>query len=189
MSEQLHNPEHAEHAETLPEAAEHIEAHHKHEKLGEQPEKAPDDSIERIRSTIEQQALQAKDEMPRREREEPAVSASAIGKDAKYQALNRTLKHVRERLPFPEKGLSTLIHQPVIDVASELSGKTVGRPSGILGGGICAFLGSLLFVYLAKHYGFQYNYLLFLLFFVGGFAVGLVLEIMLWLLFKLRRKA
>lgn len=93
--------------------------------------------------------------------------------------LNQQLKQIRRKLPASQRTLSKVVHQPVVKAVSEVSAKTITRPSGLLGGGICAFLGSSGYLYLAKHIGFQYNYLVFLLLFVGGFAVGLALELLL----------
>jgi hypothetical protein len=95
--------------------------------------------------------------------------------------LQRTLTRVRHKLSGPDKSLSKVIHQPVVDAVSRVGEQTVARPSGVLGGAICAFLGSCLFLWASKHYGFRYNYFLFFLFFVGGFAIGLVIELMVYL--------
>jgi len=75
----------------------------------------------------------------------------------------------------------------VVRITSEAASKTISRPSGLLGGGLMAFAGSLVYLYLAKHIGFRYNYLLFTLLFVGGFAVGLCLEVIIWLVSRQRK--
>jgi hypothetical protein len=77
-----------------------------------------------------------------------------------------------------ERGLSKLIHQPAVRAVSEVGAKTVSRPSGLLGGGLLAFLGSSTYLFMTKYIGFRYNYLVFLLLFVGGFVLGLVLELL-----------
>ena len=33
---------------------------------------------------------------------------------------------------------------------------------------------------MARHMGFRYNYLVFLVLFAGGFVVGLILELLIW---------
>jgi hypothetical protein len=71
---------------------------------------------------------------------------------------------------------------------SGATGQTLARPSGLLGGGICALLGSLIYLYLAKHIGFNYNYLLFVLFFGGGFIIGLVIELGAYALARFRTR-
>jgi hypothetical protein len=177
------SPEHARTPESGHEHAEASKTKHAHEKAAERAEKPSD--IEKIRHSVEQAAR--KSEMPHLHQDEPKGSPIGIDKAVKLQALNRTLKNLRQHLSPSERSLSRVVHQPVVDAASELGSKTVARPSGILGGGICAFVGSLLFLYLAKHNGFRYNYLLFLIFFVGGFAVGLVIEILFSLLRRIKQ--
>ncbi len=110
-----------------------------------------------------------------------------VTRELKKIALNRELKQVQRKLPAPQRVLSRLVHQPAVRAVSEAASKTVSRPSGLLGGGVVAFLGSSGYLYLAKHIGFAYNYLVFLLLFVGGFVVGLGLELVVWLALAHRR--
>ncbi len=109
---------------------------------------------------------------------EPEEQMGLISHDLKDMAYKRTLTRIRKDLPLPGRALSYVIHNPVVDAISEVGAKTVGRPSGLLAGGVFAFLGSSLFLWVAKHYGYEYNFLLFALFFVGGFALGLVIELL-----------
>lgn len=102
-----------------------------------------------------------------------------INRELRKLSLDQSLRSIRRKLSAPDRALSRVIHQPAIKAISEVSSKSVARPSGLLGGGVCAFLGSLAYLYLTRHIGFTYNYLLFALFFIGGFAVGLVLEVIL----------
>src|SRR3712207_7384139 len=44
--------------------------------------------------------------------------------------------------------------------------------------GLCALVGTSAYLFIARHYGFEYNYLVWLLLFVGGFALGLLLELL-----------
>src|SRR5690606_36501416 len=97
-------------------------------------------------------------------------------RELKDLAYRRTLKRVQSKLPAPARAFSKVIHNPAVEAASELAGKTVARPSGVLAGGVAAFLGSSLFLWVARHYGYEYNYVLFALCFVGGFFVGLLVE-------------
>lgn len=133
--------------------------------------------LETIRSeveTAEKQTEQA--HLPPIESDEPEQPAY-VSQDMKRAGQYRALKHVRSQLSVPNRALSRLVHQPAIRTVSEVSAKTVSRPSGLLGGGFFAFLGSVAYLFMASHIGFRYNYTVFLLFFVGGFIVGLVLEL------------
>jgi hypothetical protein len=110
-----------------------------------------------------------------------------INRELKSITLRRELKDIRRQLPRPQRVLSKVVHQPVVRVISETAGNSVTRPSGLLGGGLVAFLGTSGYLYLAKHFGFTYNYLVFLILFVGGFFVGLILELVVYMSTTSRR--
>ncbi len=108
-----------------------------------------------------------------------------VTKDIKKLTFNRTLTRVRKRENVAERTLSRVIHQPSVERVSEAAGRTVARPSGILGGGILAFVGTLALLYITRKYGYEFNYLVFIMLFVAGFALGAVIEL---LGFALRNK-
>lgn len=110
-----------------------------------------------------------------------------VNRELKNITLNRELKQIRRKLNAPDKVLSRIIHQPVVRAVSELSDKTVARPSGLFGGGLVAFIGTTGYLWFTRHIGLQYNYLLFLLFFIGGFGIGLVIELTIWTVTRNRR--
>jgi tetrahydromethanopterin S-methyltransferase subunit G len=144
-----------------------------------QAEKLP--SIEEARSLINNQSVEkpavAVEQAPAAE----ATSPGFVPKSLKDMAEKRTLKQVRKNLPRSQRAFSHLVNQPVVDSVSEFSGKTIGRPSGLLAGSILAFIGSSIFLYIDKHYGYNYNFLLWALFFVGGFVIGLIFEVLVTL--------
>ncbi len=149
-----------------------------------------EDSIENIRSKINKEALSGKE-----------TSAGDIGKDkksqsspmidrtAKQQTYKKTIRHIQRQLPNRQKALSKIIHQPVIESVSEFGAKTVARPSGMLGAGVFALVGTAVVVLMSRHYGFYYNFFMFIVLFVVGFFVGLVLELLLNLGKKLLRRS
>ena len=100
----------------------------------------------------------------------------------------RELSRVQRQLPSGDRTLSHFIHQPVVRAVSEAAAGTISRPSGLLGGGIVAFIGSAAYVYFTRHVGVPYNYVVFSLLFVGGFVFGLVLELLVWTLTASRRR-
>lgn len=110
-----------------------------------------------------------------------------VDKAVKMFRMRRNLSYVQNQLKPAEKSFSRIIHQPLVRRVSETAGKTATRPSGMLGGGLFAFIGSSLYLYLAHHIGFTYNYLVFLLFFGGGFMGGVALEYAAYGLRCLRR--
>jgi hypothetical protein len=112
-----------------------------------------------------------------------------INRELKSITLHRELAAIRRKLSVPQRALSKVIHQPVISAVSEPLGKTVSRPSGLLGGGLVAFLGTSGYLFLAKRSGMRYSYFVFLALFAGGFVVGLVLELLVYASTSSRRHA
>ena len=151
------------------------------------------ESAQEARKTVaelNQQEL-APDPLKRLEAEEKAaqpVTSHHITSQLKKITARRELRHIQRRLPAPQRALSKIIHQPVIRAVSEGAGKTVSRPSGLLGGGIFAFLGSSIYLYLTKHVGFKYNYFVLFIFLIAGFILGLTLELVVWMATASRRK-
>ena len=110
-----------------------------------------------------------------------------VSRELKEMGFRRTLTNTRLRMKAPARAFSKVIHQPVVEKVSEVAGSTVARPSGTIGGGLFALLGSITLLYISKHYGYRYNYFIFILLFVGGFIVGMIIELIVRAL--LRRKA
>jgi len=149
----------------------------------EQGKKATNEHAERlddIRKETESTATSAKESL-RRQLEDDSPSKAEkpvyVNRELKNIAYQRTLKRTRQHLSTPSRAFSKIIHQPSVEAVSEFAANTVARPSGILAGGVAAFLGSSLFLWISRHYGYEYNFLLFALFFVGGFFIGLLVEI------------
>ncbi len=112
------------------------------------------------------------------EENSPANHPMQVNRELKDITLKRELNNVRRKLPARKRALSKVIHQPKVRAVSEAAGKTVSRPSGLLGGGLVAFLGTSSYLYLARHMGFEYNSFVFLALFAGGFIFGLLLELL-----------
>lgn len=185
MSETLHHPEHhhkpVEH-EAEPAVEARAERHHtKHESAPET------ESLDAIRERIEKHVIQQETGARQAESNQDTPAAPYFMKrELQAEGLKRTLARARARLSKPEQRLSKVIHQPVVDKVSELGARTVARPSGFLLGSFLAFLGSLSLLYTAKHYGFRYNYLTFIFLFVGGYVLGVLIELS-WRLLRRNR--
>lgn len=170
--------------------SEHAPQHEQHEKFVAKEETEPRreaapehqprheqklESVDKLVQHAKQEAVVGK-ELISHEKGRPAPSDHYVTKELKEQTWNRGITHIRKQLSAPSRAFSKVIHQPVVDSVSRASEKTVARPSGLLTGAICAFIGSSAFLWIARHYGFTYNYFLFVLFFAGGFIVGLIIE-------------
>lgn len=110
-----------------------------------------------------------------------------VNRELKNITLNRELTAIRRKLSAPQRVLSKVIHQPAISAVSEPLGKTVSRPSGLLGGGLVAFLGTSVYFYMTSRTGMSYSYFVFIGLFAGGFIVGLLLELMVYAATSSRR--
>src|SRR5688572_4126154 len=152
------------HAERLREQAEHEKRHGTAEHVSEVQKK-----VEQHAATVEKPSVEKS--------EHHAQAHHAAGKDLKNLTFNRTLVRVRKQLSAPQKVLSNIIHQPVIDTLSEVGAKTVARPSGVFGGGLFALLGTASLLYLTRKHGYEFNYLVFAMMFVVGFLIGSLIEI------------
>ncbi len=97
-------------------------------------------------------------------------------RELQAMARDRLLRSIRRKLPAPQRALSKFVHAKPVEVVSAASEKTIARPYGLLGGGLSAFIGSVLTFYMAKHYGFKYNLFLFFTFFVAGYIIATVIE-------------
>ncbi|MEK7594083.1 MAG: hypothetical protein AAB436_00375 [Patescibacteria group bacterium] len=106
------------------------------------------------------------------------VTPTILSRELKKVTQQRGIYSIQRKLPPAKRALSKVIHQPIVRVVSEAASKTVSRPSGLLGGGIVAFLGTSSYLYLARHVGFTYNYFVVILLMIGGFALGVILELL-----------
>jgi flagellar biosynthesis GTPase FlhF len=180
--EQIHDEEHKHELqqETQEAALENAaqEARHK-----------PQEKIDTIRQEVQENARKTSEIRPQEEKDTAhAPSQTFVNKELKEMAYKRTLKRVRRQMPLSNRLASKIIHQPIVSVVSEAVAKTVGRPSGLLGGGVIALIGTSAYYYITKHYGYSYNFFIFVLLLLGGFAFGWLVEIV-WRLFSARKRS
>lgn len=147
-------------------------------------EKDPAKMLEEARAEIEESGeagadTNPLDELQESERAAKTAAPGYVSGELRKATLNRQLGSIRRSLSVPGRAFSKVIHQPVIRVLSEPAGKTVSRPSGLLGGGLVAFIGTSAYLYLARQSGMRYSYFVFLGLFLGGFAAGLLLEMLI----------
>ncbi len=163
--------------------------HHNAEQHGAQKEKL-DQLIEKARETKEKSpeevhrlSHEAKEKAHTKEslasdigKESEKQPTLVINKAVKQQAYKKTLKHVQRQLPRSQRTFSKFIHNNVVEKVSDVSSKTIARPSGLLGGGFFALLGTSLVVWMSRHYGFKYNFFVYIALVIAGFFAGLLLE-------------
>jgi len=163
-----------------------LEKHHKDtaEKAVEKGNQARHEHAEKlsdIQNEAQKEALSTKEHLDKHlEHDKPTQheQPTFVNRELKGIAYKRTLTRTQKSLPAPARAFSKIIHNPAIEAVSEVAAKTVARRSGVLAGGILAFIGSSAYLWTTKQYGYEYNFLLIALFFIGGFALGLLVELL-----------
>lgn len=156
------------------------------EKTKEKDEK-PLESIESIKEKVERHSKEAeelrREKLPEKDQEEP-VAPEPIGADLRQSGKKQTLRAIRRSLPAYSRPFSKVIHQPVVEAISEVSGKTVARPSALFSGALFSVISSLAILFISRYYGYEYNFLVGIVSFAGGFAAGLLIEMLARLFHK-----
>lgn len=146
------------------------------------------ENLAKIQEMAKIEAREAKKIVAEQQPDNETDSMLGMQHSLKSTAYKRTLANVQQKLSKPARVFSKIAHSPAVDKISMISAETVARPSGILGGSICAFLGSLIVYYFAKHYGFRYNFLLMFVLFIGGYIIGALLELAVWLIYTRKQR-
>lgn len=183
-----HHESHESHEELV--GKEHHERAEKsrHEALNKAKHEQSETNLAKLREAAKAEATAAEKTPAEVEKTDEPDTTIGLPHLLKTDAYKQTIKRIQQRLGSRDRVLSKVVHNKTVESISNMSAQTVARPSGLLGGSICAFLGSLLLLYSAKHYGFRYNYLMFFIFFVGGFSVGLALELVIWFFYSRKRR-
>lgn len=188
MSEQLkHSPERS--AEVIDTRAEVARAQERLREAAEQAEKDPiAGHIESLAKSAETQAISGKEHNVGDKQTETTTQSFGHTKQLKQESYTRTLRKIRSDMNLPDRAMSRVIHQPVIESVSNGLARTAARPSVFFGGSLGALLGSGTLLYLSRQNGFTYNYSVFLVMFVCGFILGGLVEVIFKLLFKRRSR-
>lgn len=161
--------------------SQNLERSSSHERELSQSEKehGNENHTEQIKNTIEQHAKSS--EELSQPSEQPAHEAHIEHpthnyKQLKNVAYNRTMTRTRKKLSKPSQAFSKVIHNKAVDQSSEFIGKTIARPSSMFSGAFFAFIGTSLLLWITRHYGYEYNYLVASMMFVIGAVVGVTIE-------------
>jgi flagellar biosynthesis GTPase FlhF len=109
------------------------------------------------------------------ERKEPRQDQH-VAPSLKENARKQSLRNIRRNLKPHDRTLSRIIHQPLVSAISEVTEKSVARPSALLAGGLFSLVSSAGVLFIAKYYGYEYNFLVGIVSFAGGFLAGLLIE-------------
>lgn len=103
-------------------------------------------------------------------------SPMPLGRGLEDHAYKQNLRRAQKSMSAPQRQFSQFIHKRGVETASNIGGATVARPSGLLAGGLFSVLSSLAILYICRHYGYEYNFLVGLVSFAGGFILGILVE-------------
>lgn len=145
------------------------------------------ENIKSIVQKIEQAAKSSKEiKLDQKPHEQTPVAHHSAESPYKDHSSAQTLRTVQKQLKGPERQFSKLIHNQKVELASDVTGATVARPSGLLLGGILSLLSSITVLIICRYYGYQYNYVIGLAAFGGGFLLGIVIEFLFKAFSKVR---
>ncbi|HSX46783.1 MAG TPA: hypothetical protein VLF87_02225 [Patescibacteria group bacterium] len=189
MSEFSPRHEHSRSHEKVVNPEQHDRAEQARKEAAEQARAAKSaENIALLKELAAKQAAEADKVKIETEAEPADDNPIGLQHDLKATAYRRTLKSVQKKLPAPVRSFSKVVHSNMVDKASVIGAQTIARPSGILGGSLFALLGSGVLFYYSRHYGFRYNYLLAFILFIGGYALGSALELLVWLTYSRRQR-
>ena len=173
------NPEQQQKLEAIQEASDSLCNLHERELTKEEETHGEKSQIEQILRTAESKAHAAAQERSHLEQSSNNHHPVLVNKNLKETSYHRTLVRTQKQLSRPSRVFSKMVHSKVLDRPSEAVGKTIARPSGMLGGAIVAFIGTSALIWITRHYGYEYNYLVVSMLFIGGMSAGLLLEALL----------
>lgn len=154
--------------------AQHEEAEKSRHEQAEKAEVHSKDEVLQAHQEAKEAAI-ASSEIKQPVEERPAVERSHSRED-KAHAFGTIMHQVRHNLSVPERTFSKFIHQPAVEKTSEVLGKTVARPSGVIGATTAATLGLLIVYTIARFSGFELSGSEMPLLLGLGFIVGLIAE-------------
>lgn len=178
MSEQHHGSSH-EHKESQSSHevnSDALKQRHERELTQAEMQHGNKEQLEAIRSVIDKQAPLESEAVHHEEATRSNHHPVLVNKQIKEMSFSRSMTRARKKLSAPSRAFSKVIHVEAIDKSSEFIGKTVARPSSMLSGAFFAFIGTSALLWATRYYGYEYNYLLVILLFVGGAIIGVVGE-------------
>lgn len=100
----------------------------------------------------------------------------SISKKQKNESYVRTMKQVQSELPVASRAFSKVIHNKIIEKASDIVGSTVARPNAMLSGSFFAFVLTLLTYATAKQIGYSLSGFETIAAFIIGWVIGITYD-------------
>ena len=103
---------------------------------------------------------------------EKPIEHKTNSKAARKNAYNSIMQQTRAEMSGAERAFSRVIHNPVIERASDFASNTIARPDAILSGAIFAFILTLVIYLIAKQSGYPLTGTEATAAFIIGWAIG-----------------
>lgn len=165
------SPEKDKNNETLSRHPEREAVSNEHEPVNHERGERQREQVEAARSEVEKESVQTEKHSDGKQQEPIRIT-----KEDKQRSYNMMLSRIQSRLPAASKSFSKVIHNKYVERTSETLGKTIARPSGILGGAMAATLGLVVMLYFARRNGFALSGSELGIFLIVGWVIGLSLE-------------
>lgn len=139
-----------------------------------------DTSIEEIRTSIEDASHKTEtltDSIDSQVEQQDSPFLPSLHGNLKRETYRKTLDEIQQELSPRQKIASKMFHHPTVEAISDTLSKTAARPMSSTIASIIISIGVAISLYLSYRYGFEFNYLLFFFLFVGGYAIGLIVEL------------
>ncbi len=94
----------------------------------------------------------------------------------KKAVYKKEMKHVQAQLPKGSRAFSKVIHNSAVEKVSDVAGKTVFRPSALMGGAITGLIFGVLFYMVARYYGYVIPTWMLSILLIAGAIVGVLIE-------------
>lgn len=163
-----------------PESA--IEQQEKLNSIPERPVESPRDleaKAERARSEALESAISVESSSSEKKKAKEASSSKhrgPISKKQKEASFKRQMKEVQSSLSGPSRTFSKVIHNKVVEKASDAVGATVARPNAILAGAVVAFILTLGVYVTAKIVGYRLSGFETIGAFILGWIIGIIYD-------------
>lgn len=175
MSEKLNSPEIKSSSENSVEHKGNLEK--ANEKLREDAEKAEKHNRKHeAKEALKTAESLAKPSAERNDHTEQGKNSEPVTRGLKNQSYKQTMQRVEAKLSAPQRAFSKVINNPTVDRTSAVVGRTVARPSGIIGAGVIATLGMISLLYYANKIGFEVSAFSYILLLGFGWVLGLLVE-------------
>lgn len=99
-----------------------------------------------------------------------------VSKKERNASYKRHMKSIQSEMPAPQRAFSKVIHNPVVEKASETLGATVARPNAILAGSAVAFFAVLAVYLISKYYGYTLSGFETIGAFIAGWVLGILFD-------------